>query len=83
MSSVEMIVTHRFVHQGDLVFPGDLIVSPESEAVYLRLANLAEPSTGSPSPDVEQIDAANWLVGYAKQIVELEHKFLVVKGFLK
>ena len=79
---VEMIVTAEFKHRGQPVQPGDVIQAGESESSFLALSNFAEPVTGTPSADISDVDATTWLADYARQIVELEHKYLTVKGFL-
>lgn len=79
---IEMIVTAEFKHRGQIVQPGDVIQASESESSFLELSNFAERANGSPSPDISDVDATTWLADYARQIVELEHKYLTVKGFL-
>lgn len=79
---IEMVVTSEFKHRGGIVKPGDVIQASESESSFLELSNFAERASGTSSPDISQIDATTWLANYASQIVELEHKYLTIKGFL-
>lgn len=83
MSDIPMVVTKRFMFNGNWVNPGDIIhAATDGEASSLHYADLAERTDTGPVPEVPPEQALVWAAERAEQIAVLNQDYLQLKGLI-